>query len=81
MITQFTPTERRIFQLLADGKPHTYAEIKGVLGDLFMENGAIRAHIKNMRRKLMDEGQGILFESWEKTSSYRLVRRIASSYR
>lgn len=77
MITDLTPTERRIFNLLSDGQPHSLHEMRGCLNDPFMENSTIRVHIVNVRKKIREEGHAIVYERWD-DHCYRLARFVSS---
>lgn len=56
----WTPTESRILAVLADGRPHSRAEILACLDDELAMPTAIFFHISNIRKKLAPFGQTVL---------------------
>lgn len=71
---RFTPTQLKIVQLLADGKPHTRKEIHDLLWDEQSPITAIRAHITNCRKMLRVLGEEIVCELYESKVHYRRVK-------
>lgn len=71
---RFTPTQLRIVQLLADGKPHTRQEIKELLWDDQSPLTAIRAHITNCRKVLRLLEEEIVCELSNGTITYRRIK-------
>lgn len=55
----FTPTETRILNLLADGKPHARDELLACLWDELSGKAALLTHLTRIRRKLEPFGQTI----------------------
>lgn len=59
---RFTPTQLRIVQLLADGKPHSRKEIHELLWDETSDMTTIRYHISLARKSLALLGETIVCE-------------------
>jgi hypothetical protein len=59
---RYTPVERRMLQLLADGKPHCQDEVKACLHDEQASLSNVRAHICRLRKKLVPLKQTIRTE-------------------
>lgn len=75
----YTPTEKRMLELLSDGKPHTRKEMHGCLWDEHSELTAIQIHISKIRHKLLTKGETIICELSGYRICYRHVRLINSS--
>lgn len=79
MADKFTPTERRILDLLADGQLHNRKEVHACLDDDLANPTAIKFHISNMRKKLNPSGYDI-FCAERNGGAYRLVQMLSSPY-
>ena len=69
----FTPTERRIYDMLSDGTLHSVTELMTVLDDELALPMAIRPHISKMRAKLSQSGEDIV----SRDGGYYLARKIS----
>lgn len=74
MITpgNLTPTETRIWRLLADGRPHPTGEMVGLLDDPLSGEKSLGVIIVYMRKKIGVNG----FDVVCRKGSYRLLRTI-----
>ena len=82
MATHYTSTQRKILELLSDGKSYTKQEIfDACIPDDLAKLSAVNPHIMNLRRKLQDGGQTIALERINGIGRYRLVRVLANPYR
>lgn len=78
-MTKFTPTEKKILELLMDGQGHTKREIfDKCIPDELARLSAVNNHLLNLRKKLAPGGQGIQNEQLNGKSVFRLVRFMAS---
>lgn len=77
MSTKFTPTEERILHVLADGLPHTKAELLAVLEDDQASPRGMTVHITRIRKKLLPRGEHIVNEYSYGRWLYRHVRLLA----
>ena len=79
MVIRYTPTEQKILDILADGRPHSREELKKLLPDGEM-NGkkALPGHITNLRKKLNPIGESVLCELHKRQIHYRHVRLIST---
>ena len=68
---RFTPTEQRMYDLLADGLPHTRRELKACIDDELAELSAIKKHLTNLRKKLADRSEEIVCVFHQRTICYR----------
>lgn len=75
----FTVTERRILDLLSDGKPHRTHSIREKLFDHLTTMNAVRWHIFNLRAKMEPLGEFIVCEIKDMKTYYRHVRLISRS--
>jgi len=75
MTEQFTPTQKRIMEILKDGHAHPVAELWAVLGDDQAHESTLRVHISFLRKILQVNGLDIISEHRMGTG-YRLVRNI-----
>lgn len=73
----FSETQQKIMDLLADGLPHTRAEVHGCLPDELAQVTAIERHISVMRGSLNARGLDIV----SRAGCYRLVRLLTSPYK
>jgi DNA-binding winged helix-turn-helix (wHTH) protein len=76
----FTPTERRILNILADGQPHVLHDLHRCLNDDLSAMSTLYSHVYNLRAKLRPKGQDILCENIRRRCYYRHVRLLASPY-
>ncbi len=74
-LSRFTPTERRIVALLADGFAHAHAEVKGLLDDDLADPSAVKAAVCRLRKKLPPH-LGVFYDGTNGTAKWRLVRFI-----
>jgi len=73
----FTPTEKRIMDLLSDGERHARAEVHSLINDELSDLNNMRLHILNLRKKL-PEGEAVLCEISGYKTFYRHVKLIKS---
>ncbi len=71
----FTPTQRLLLNVLADGRPHSRAELHGCFDEL-AEVKRVRNTISLMRAKLRPEGEDIVCELRSRQIWYRHVRLL-----
>lgn len=76
----FTPTEKRILDVLADGLPHRPHEIHSCLDDELSTIAAIKPHLSRIRPRLRIKGQDIICEYRDKLYWYRQIRLLSSPY-
>jgi hypothetical protein len=83
-VIQFTATEKRILDILADGQPHFRAVLGECLPDDLGRDGTpgkrylnLNMHLYNIRKKL-PHGEAIICELRERRICYRRVRLIAN---
>ena len=80
---EITPTQRRILEVLQDGRPHEPEELYPCLGEQSGTNMRKRLsnHIGNMKPVLRLHGMDIVAEWHHRKSRYRWVRLLANPYR
>jgi len=74
MRADFTPTQWRMMEVLADCEPHSVAELHGCADDELSTAAVVRVHVANLRRKLRPHGNDIIYERRQNTSYYRLIK-------
>jgi hypothetical protein len=79
-VNGFTPTERRMLELLKDGKPHRREELHSCLQDDLADLSAIQPHISNIRKRIRNLGEEIVCEFYQRSLHYRHVRLLSSPY-
>lgn len=62
MSVRFTPIEKRIMIMLADGLSHSRAELMTCMGDSEASYKVLQTHITNIRNKIRPIGHDIVFE-------------------
>ncbi len=72
----YTPTERRLLALLADGRPHSRAELHACLDDDLAAPRAIQFHVSRLRGKLRPAKQTVVCEIHRGAPHYRHVRLL-----
>lgn len=77
MPDRFTPTERKILAVLADGMRHPRRELHDCLYDETGPLSNIRAHITQLRKTLRPRGEDIVCELFSGGIYYRHVRILA----
>ena len=75
----FTPTERKIIAMLADGLPHSKEELHGCLVDDLGAATNVRVHIRNLRIKLRPKGEEIVCEYRYRKYRYRHILLLPNS--
>lgn len=76
----FTPTQKRIMDLLSDGLPHKRSEIiEKCLEDLSQPK-AVSRQVGSMRPHLEPNGETIIAQLIGRTVHYRWVRLTGSAY-
>ena len=73
-----TETQRRIFALLADGRPHTKREIHGMLNDELAELRNVNTQVSLIRAKIRPRGLDILVQYVKKSIHFRMVQTFGS---
>ena len=76
---KYTPTQKRILEVLKDGLPHPREEVVGCIADELAQSNAIRVHLTLLRRKLNPIGLHITIEYVRMKMHYRLVRLLTSA--
>lgn len=79
----FTPTERRLFDLLNDGQLHSVEELHGCLPNGDTAVNGLHAHISNLRRNLTRFNKAIVTISLRdgvSSTFYRLVNLSESDF-
>lgn len=72
----YTPTERRMLAVLADGMRHPREELVACLWDELSKPSTIQYHLSNIRKVLRPMGQDIICEYYQHTFFYRHVRLL-----
>lgn len=78
--SEFTPTERLIVDVLADGHKHAIEEIQAAIDGEFTSVSTVRYHIVNIRRKLPEGEDIISTRLTNRKPAYIWVRLLASAY-
>lgn len=73
---QFTPTEQRIMDVLADGQYHKKIDLIRLLPDDMQPISALDMYVVKIRRKINPIGQDLAVERRWNTSHIRLVRLL-----
>lgn len=79
IINNFTPTEKAIMNVLADGQPHTPEELHSCLPDDLGPRSNIHPHITNIRKRLNLIGEDIGTAYVKGKLHYRHVRLLDSA--
>lgn len=72
----FTPTQRRMLEVLADGQPHTKKELHACLVDELGPLSNVEFHISEIRRAIKPFGEDILCVFFKRKKGYQLVGPI-----
>lgn len=70
----YTPTERRLMEVLSDMEEHPNTELQTCLYDELASPENLRFHMSNLRKKVMALGMGIYSTRVNGHTKYRLVR-------
>lgn len=70
---QLTPTERRIFELLSDGRPHRKQELFACMDDELAEWTAVKRRLTCLRKKIRDDGLEIICQVIDYHYAFRLM--------
>lgn len=68
-----TPSQRRIFDLLRDGKRHTMLELKKAVYDEYIGNNNIAQQLNQIRKKIRFRGLEVICRLESKRIYYQLV--------
>lgn len=75
----FTPTERKILEVLSDGMPHTRDELNQCLSDDLAASTALKNHMCQLRKKL-PAGQDVICQYKNKQYHYRHIRLLVPDH-
>ena len=78
-LARFTPTERKILAVLADGERHNRREFHGPLGMMVVEKGddnVLNVHMCNLKVKLGPMGKWVIAEKTPGGTFYSLVKLV-----
>ena len=75
----FTPTQRKIMDLLRDGHSHPREHLCRCFPDELANPNNIRVHITLLRKKVRRQGLNIVCEPVDGVSCYRLMRIMSSA--
>ena len=78
-MNEFTPTQRKILQVLSDGLPHPFSELLACLPDDLSEISALRMMLSRIRTKLRPRGEDIICQHLYHSHQYRHVRLLHSA--
>lgn len=78
-LDNFTKTQRKMLAVLADGQSHARSELHECLEDPLSSPKAVRNHIYNIRKLLLQRGETIICELRGWKISYRHVRLLTGS--
>lgn len=76
-MNSFTPTQRRMMDVLADGEPHRQEELRLCLGDPLASVQNIRPHLSAMRKVLRRKREDVLCVWVDRCRCYRWVRLMS----
>lgn len=77
ILEKFTPVQQCMLSILADGLPHTRAELHACLSDELGPLRNICVHLSRIRKVLRPAGQDIVCELYRRTICYRHVYLLA----
>lgn len=73
--SNLTHIERKLYDALADGKPHKPDELIPLLTDL-SDRSDLQYHMTKLRQKLYTVGEDVVAQSFGKWIGYRRVRKL-----
>ena len=73
---RFTPTQRAILNVLADGQPHTREELHACLPDELGAVSNIKRHLSAMRKVLRLRDEDILCQYYNHAYQYRHIKLL-----
>ncbi len=79
ILSEFTPTQQKILQVLSDGLPHPFSELLDCLPDDLSGITALRMMLSRIRRKLRPRGEDIICQHLNHSHQYRHVRLLHSA--
>jgi DNA-binding response OmpR family regulator len=71
---KLTPTERRLYEHLADGEPHHRTELMKLLNDELTTETTLFVHLYKLRLKLKTIGEDVISQIGKRRQVY--VRRV-----
>jgi len=77
--TKFTPTEKKMLEILSDGRPHRRKELHACCGPS-SERGTVYRHVSSIRTKLKPKGENIVCVLLNRSVHYQHVRLLQSPY-
>jgi hypothetical protein len=77
-MAQFTSTQQKIMDILEDGFPHKFEELREVLPDKLGGRRALGNHLNAIRAKIRPGGREILCQFLLRQRQYRMVRMLHS---
>jgi len=76
MQLHLTPTERVLFEALADGEAHSPYDLLKLLDDELADKRTLHVHVHNLRRKVRAIGEDIMCQSFGRRLGYRRIKLI-----
>ena len=74
----YTPTQRRILEVLKDGRLHRREELEACLNDNLATPVTLRVHLTYLRGKIRRKGLDIFCRGGAVRASYQLVKLLAT---
>lgn len=71
---RLTPSQRRFFDLLADGNAHRKEELVPLLWDDQSDPHTVMMHVSNLRAKLRTVGHEIMARSFQGVTFYQIFQ-------
>jgi hypothetical protein len=76
----YTPTQKRILAVLADGNMHLRVELEACIDDELADKDiGLRMHLSRLRVKLRPSGLDVIYRCVNKKHYYQKVRLIAAA--
>lgn len=77
-MARWTPTQKKLLAVLADGLPHSREELHACLWDEAGPLSNIQVHLSTIRKQLRLKGQDIVCEICHRAIHYRHVKLIST---
>ncbi len=78
-LTTLTPTQRRLWEILKDGEPHTKDELWKCIGDETSVSSNLANHISMLREKLKRHGLQVAYVTTRGMGKrYQMFRRLVN---
>lgn len=77
-MSEFTPTQEKMLEILSDGKPHSRKELHSCCGPSLLR--VVGSHLRQIRLKIRPKGEDVVCVIVQRKFMYQHVRLLNGSH-